>query len=316
MAVLLAGIAMVMTSASAAVSAASLLELAAGCAIVVASSLVVAEPRLASMLTAGEVAVDAAFVYFAMSAWTAGPGGVPSARADSQFVIALVGLAFSTALLSLASPVGRSWRAHLAVIVRDGVVLVVGTLLLAIALSEVTSATLQPPHWNWVSFVMFTLVGMSVVMLGEAALFTHRRTGADWVTPWLGSAQLLLVIGLTIMIYGSYNNLTLGTTGLSLSFNAVVGGVGAWLVAAAVMAIGYGALRRNPRQAGRLPWRRELVYVGAALGFVYGERTVMSGAMPAVHVGSAFPVGFGVGLLAVLLLAVVRPAVQMADPAG
>ncbi len=118
----------------------------------------------------------------------------------------------------------------------DGVLLVVGTILLGIGLGQLGNERLMTPRWNWVSFIGLTVSGMLVLVVLRGALKAALgRDRPSRGTPrFLGvlGTELLLVGGLGLMMYGALNNLVLGANGFRTGFKGNSEGVVVWIAAA------------------------------------------------------------------------------------
>ena len=86
---------------------------------------------------------------------------------------------------------------------RDGVILIVGTILMAIAFGQLAGAALKAPQWNWISFLGITTPGMFLLM-GREGIKARLETWQGLArVPRLFITETLLVLGLAIMLYGS-----------------------------------------------------------------------------------------------------------------
>jgi hypothetical protein len=264
----------------------------------------------------GEVVLAAALLSLgvAMPAYQA--GGVPYAAGVSQFAGVLVGLFLGAAALAVSAATRptppRFGPISPPAALRDGVILITGTILLAIALTQVALPGLRPPTWNWVSFLGITVPGMLLLIAREGVKQLDRghRPGLRHAALRLAS-PLLLVCGLTVMIYGSGANLILGRNGYTTGFKGDAAGLVVWCVAAAFLALGRDALAGTVLAPLRPPVRalvHRLLFVGAAVGLIYGERSVVTGRAPMVMLGGALPAASVILLCAVLVLVVGRTA--------
>ncbi len=163
-----------------------------------------------------EIVLAAAMVYLAtvLSLFHAGQIGYPGAV--SQFLIALTALALGAAGLILAgstTPSGHeAGQVSFPIAVRDGVILIVGTILVAIAIGQLAGPRLTPPKWNWISFAGITIPGMLILVAREMVKQAYRRgrQRGRAALARLVVTESLLTVGLFIMFYGSISNLTLG----------------------------------------------------------------------------------------------------------
>jgi len=251
-------------------------------------------------------------------------GLVGRPTATLQFVSVMVALVAGTAAFALnpkdPPPEGGGRRPWAQVLMApDGLVLVVGTILLGMGLGEVDKiAPLMPPKWDWTSFLGLTIPGMLLLFILRGAVkqlspservLGRRATGLWIVLGW----EILLVLGLSVMLYGAINNLTLGANGFQTGFKGSSGGLALWAGAAAIL-----VFIRGPVERGLIPlpdrrWYpvgRELLYGGAAILFIVGERAVITGKAPALVVGGAFPAALLIVLAALFLLVPIRLAVK------
>ena len=120
----------------------------------------------------GEIALLPTFIYLgiAMSAFQLGLASYHDAVI--QLIAVLSGFVFGTVALALSGTTrGKSAhpkrRVAPAASLRDGVILIVGTILLAIALGQISGAALKPTHWSWISFLGITIPGMLLLIARE-----------------------------------------------------------------------------------------------------------------------------------------------------
>ncbi len=90
-------------------------------------------------------------------------GGVGYSTAVVQFVTVAIGLVLGGTAFAL-TPQGRG-TGRVSDFIPDGVLLVVGTILLGIGLGQLGNERLMTPRWNWVSFVGLTVSGMLVLVV-------------------------------------------------------------------------------------------------------------------------------------------------------
>jgi hypothetical protein len=256
-------------------------------------------------LLPGELALDGAFLYLAMTAETFhGQHAVSREVGIAQFAIVILELVAGCGALVFFRTERRDVRSVFAMAVRGGVMLAVGSLLLAMAVAAASGSTFHLPDWNWTSFLGLTVPGILVLIAREELKKRWRPAGHPAVAS-LGT-EGLLVIGLSLMVWGSTANLTLGLDAFHIGVRGDVIGAGLWVLAA-------GALL-----AGRVLWpgasttsrRREIAvavaYTLALTVFVFGERAVELGGSPAIAIGHA-GVAAALAAAAVLVLAVMRP---------
>jgi len=270
-------------------------------------------------LTAGVLGLLGSLVYLGLALPAFHRGLTSYPQATLQFVAVLGSITAAGVALALPSP--RSTAKAADDLLRDGLVLVAGTILLAIGTGQLARPMLMPPMWQWISFLGLTIPGMLVLVVirgrakagGESASSGRMR---------LLLVELLLVGGLAIMIYGSTTNLG-GVNGFTSGPQGNPRGLALWLGATAFLLVvrsgvkiatqplrtdlSLSAARRGTR-AGRV--LVELLYVVGAAGFIYGERAVITGTDPALATGSALPAAAGIVAAAVVLLIPIRLAVK------
>lgn len=106
------------------------------------------------------------------------------------------------------------------------------------------------------------------------------------------ATESLLVIGLAIMLAGSYNNLTLGMNGFTVGVKGNAVGLTLFVVATLFFLLVRGFFKLTFLQRTQLTSLRivnKLLFVAAAIAFIYGERSVLSGKPPMFAVGGAAP---------------------------
>jgi hypothetical protein len=295
-------------------------ELLAGGAVVASGVLIASAlrsqcDRVKVGLLPGELALDGALVYLGLAMSGAHHGGGGASWALLQFVAVLVGLVAGAAGLSLVrAQRSSSGRGTLTVVVRDGVLLVVGSLLVAIAVGEAARPALVPPHWNWISFVGLTIPGM-IVLLGRERLKDrashHPHQPRQRSRVRAVSNEMLLLVGLAVMVFGSTANLTMGKDGFVAGFVGDGRGLAFWVAGAAFLVAGrglwkircLGSLGSSSRAAGA-----GLLYLVGVTVFVVGERAVQLGHGPSVPLSAASSAFAALVLLAAaLVLGVLRP---------
>jgi len=245
--------------------------------------------------------------------------------ANLQFIAVILAITIGAAVIALAPVPAHNftgWK-HLGQIALapDGVVLVAGTILLGIGLGQLDKMSLMPPKWNWVSFLGLTVPGMIVLVmirgavkkLGPTEQILGWRAKGIWV---LLGWEVLLVAGLGLLIYGALYNLVLGKNGFQGGFKGNTNGLLLWVVAAAFLIFVRGPFERALIRLPERRWYpvvRELLYVVGAFAFIIGERSVISGKVPTLAIGAAFPVAALIILAAALLLVPIRLAAKPAE---
>jgi hypothetical protein len=288
-------------------------EVTAGALAALAGVLLLARGRRAAMMSGGG-ALLASLVYLAVTNTEFHEGGVGYSIAVVQFVTVLIGLVLGGTACALTRK-GRA-TGRVSDFIPDGVLLVVGTILLGIGLGQLGNERLMTPRWNWVSFFGLTVSGMLVLVVLRGALKAALGNdgpsrGAPRFLGVLGT-ELLLVGGLGLMMYGALNNLVLGTNGFRTGFTGNSEGVVVWVAAALFLIVvrgGFKMATRSERGAAHV-LVRELLYFVGAFAFIVGERSVVSGRPPAVPVGGALPAAVAILLGALLLLVPVRIAAK------
>jgi hypothetical protein len=289
-------------------------EVAAGALAALGGVLLLRRGRRAAMAS-GASALLASLVYLAVTNTEFHEGGgVGYSVAVGQFVTVPIGLVLGGTAFAL-TPERRGTR-HVSDFIPDGVLLVVGTILLGIGLGQLGNERLMTPRWNWVSFVGLTVCGMLVliVLRGalKAALGRDRPSGGTPRFLGLLGTELLLVGGLGLMMYGALNNLMLGANGFRTGFEGNSEGLVVWIAAALFLIVvrgGFKMATRTQRGAAHAVVTELLYFVGA-FAFIVGERSVVSGKPPAVPVGGALPAAAALLLGALFLLVPVRVAAK------
>jgi hypothetical protein len=312
----LAGLAGLALSASARVSTPFRVGEAAASLIVIASAVVLfrsskGHERPVAGLLPGELAVDGAFLYLAMTAETFhGQHAVSRGVGITQFAIVILELVAGCGALVFFRTERRDAKSVFAMAVRGGVMLAVGSLLLAMAVAAASASTFHLPDWNWPSFLGLTTPGILVLIAREEVKKRWRPTGR----PVLASLATdgLLVAGLSLMVWGSTANLTLGVNAFHIGIRGDLVGAGLWMLAAVAL-----LARRVLWPWASATFRRPeiavaIAYTVALTVFVLGERAVELGKTPAIAIGHA---GIAAGLAgaAVVVLAVIRPLTAALD---
>lgn len=272
-------------------------------------------------LLAGEIALACAFLYLGVAMPLFQQGLASPGIARIQFLVILSSFVFGTGALALSGVSKQSRPLGLVTfpsMVRDGVILLTGTVLLAIAIGQLPGATVKPTQWNWLSFLGITIPGMLLLVAREGVKERIETRQGLAGLPTLLLTDALLVLGLAIMVYGSYSNLTLGANGYQVGFKGNVAGLMLWIGAVLLLLIVRGAFKLAfSHRDNRLSYRMisKLFYVIAVVLFIYGERSVISGQAPRFIVGGAAPTVALFLLGAFLLLIVGRAASQKVCPA-
>ena len=271
-------------------------------------------------LLAGEIALACAFVYLGVAMPVFHQGLASAHTASIQFVAVLATLVVGSAALALSGfskpsrPLGQVTFPSM---VRDGVILLTGTVLLAIALGQLSGAAIKPPHWNWISFLGITIPGMLLLVAREGLkeYFETRSGSGSFLCLLL--TDTLLVLGLTIMFYGSYTNLTLGINGYQVGLKGNAAGLSLWIIAALVLLLVRGVFKvRFSHRDNRMSYRvmSKLLYILAVVPLIYGERAIITGNSPLFAAGAAAPTVALFLLGGFLVLVIARSANQKVLP--
>jgi hypothetical protein len=256
-------------------------------------------------LLPGELALDGGFLYLAMAAETfRGQHPAPRGVAIAQFAVVVLELVAGSGALVFFRTERTDARSRFAMAVRSGVLLAVGSLLLAMAVATASASTFHLPNWNWASFLGLTVPGILVLIAREDV----KKAWRSAIHPVLAGLATdgLLVVGLSLIVWGSTANLTLGVDAFHLGVRGDLVGAGLWLLAAAAL-----FARRMPWP---VPWARSrrpeiavgIGYLVALTAFVIGERAVELGKSPVIAAGQAEIAG-ALAVAAVVVLAVMRP---------
>lgn len=250
-------------------------------------------------------------------------GRATQAEALTQFAGVLGALALGGLLLvtpALKDPHGDDEpEGAVARETRQGLLLIVGTILLAIGTGQLAGEELMPPKWNWTSFLGITVPGMVVLVVVRGAVKSAVRRHAPPAPARAAAilaAELLLVAGLGVMLYGSFTNLNLGANGYEVGLKGNDAGLALWAGAAAFLVVVRGAVKvAVPDRTRGATIALQALYVVGVLAFIYGERAVLMGKDPAVMVGGAFPAAAVIVAVGIALLVAGRAAVlAWADP--
>ncbi len=269
----------------------------------------------ARSLLAGGLILGGALFYLG----TAMPstGRATYSEAVVQFVGVLAALVLGALIMALPGAAraghGEAAEGAWARAAREGLLLVVGTILLAIGTGQLARSGLMPPKWNWTSFLGITVPGMLVLVALRGAVKTSaegRAQGSAARGAGILATELLLVVGLGIMLYGSFTNLNLGANGYDVGFKGNSAGLTLWAGAAVFLVVVRGAVKLAvPRHGRGRAFGLQALYVLGALGFIYGERAVLMGKDPSLMFGSALPAAAAVVAAGVVVLVAARGAV-------
>lgn len=264
----------------------------------------------------GDAALANAFFYLGFSMTAFHLGYASPAIALAQFITVLVGLFFGAgglALSGVSKPARPLGHITFPLMLRDGVILIVGTILMAIAFGQLSGAALKPPQWNWFSFLGITTPGM-LLLMGREGVKARLETWQGLARfPRLLLTDTLLVLGLAIMLYGSYSNLTLGVNGYQVGPKGNTAGLILWIAAVLLLLVIRGAFKIAVSQRyNHVGYRMvsKLLYVMAIVFFIYGERSFLSGHAPLFSIGGAAPAVALILFSAFLVLVVGRAAAQ------
>ena len=284
-------------------------EVASGAALVVSGVLLGRSARQAGRgisagILPGDLALAGALLYLGLAMPPFQQHHTVRATAVAQFVTVLAGLVVGCAGLLLSrTPTARAGVSP-GRMVRDGVLLITGTILVAIALGQLANPMLMPPKWNWISFIGITIPGMLILVAREGL---KTRTAPAAV---IGS-EVVLVAGLAVMLLGSNANLIQGKNGYHAGLVGNSTGLALWLAAAALLVVA----RSGWKLAGSpgVPAIGAALYLVGVAPLIYGERAVQLGKDPVFKVGAAFPAAAAILAGGVAVVAVMRPAAAWFD---
>jgi hypothetical protein len=264
-------------------------------------------------LLPGELALDGAFLYLAMTAETfRGQHAVPRDVAIAQFAVLILELVAGSGALVFFRTEARDARSLFAMAVRSGVLLAVGSLLLAMAVATASASTFHLPNWNWVSFLGLIVPGILVLIARED--IKKRRGSATHPALATFATDGMLVVGLSLMVWGSTANLTLGVDAFRLGVRGDLLGAGLWLLAAGAL-LARSAPWPGPRAMSPRPKIAVAIgYIVVLTAFVVGERAVELGKRPVIATGQVEIAG-ALAVAAVVVLAVMRPLTFALDDA-
>ncbi|GCE07434.1 hypothetical protein [Dictyobacter aurantiacus] len=281
------------------------------------SELMLKEQQTAGgVLLAGDLALAVSFLYLGVAIPAFHQGYTTPTFALAQFITVLAGLIAGSGALVLARSLSAARRRgviRFSDMVRDGVQLITGTILFGIALSQLVLADLKAPQWSWISFLGITIPGM-LILVGREGLKERCEGVRGWRrVPSQLLIELLLIVGLSIMLYGSYVNLTLGANGYLVGIKGNAAGFRLWLIAALLLVGVRGGFKLAFGRRSDQLWYRvlnNLLYVLLLVPFIYGARSVFAGQPPLVRIGAAWPDVVPILIAAILLLVVGRSVGQ------
>ncbi|MGH3853578.1 MAG: hypothetical protein ACRDR6_08780 [Pseudonocardiaceae bacterium] len=262
-------------------------------------------------LFAGEIELAAVLFYLAVAMPAFHAAHASYALGAAQFVLVLTGLVLGCAVLALAGAVTPSaeerGKISLLAAIRDGVTLIVATILLAIGTSQFAGAALMPPKWNWISFGGITVPGMLLLIARELVKQYFRRGAPDGRVSLvrLALTETMLIVGLAVMVYGSGANLTLGANGYTTGVKGNPLGLAVLVAAAVFLVLVRGGARLALGGRGAMVRWALVGNLALALGvvvFIYGERSVVMGKSPLPSFGDAVPAAAPFVVAGLLLL--------------
>ncbi|GCE21687.1 hypothetical protein [Dictyobacter kobayashii] len=268
------------------------------------------------VLLAGEIALAAAFLYLGVAIPAFHQGYATPTIALAQFITVLVALVFGCGELALAGSVKAARPRGLVAfpdVVRDGVQLLTGTVVLGIGLSQLAGAELKAPQWSWISFLGITIPGMFILVGREGLKKRFEGIQGPGRLPYQLLVDALLVIGLFIMLYGSYANLTLGANGYQVGIKGNATGFTLWMITVLLLLGVRGAFKLAfGHRSGELWYRvlNKLLYVVILVPFIYAVRSIFTGQAPLIHIGAAAPAAALILLGGFLILVVGRAVGQ------
>jgi hypothetical protein len=258
-----------------------------------------------------EIVLAGALIYLAVAMPVFHTMGIAYPVGLAQFLAVLlalglgsVGLVLSGATHVRADEIGL---VSFSLAVRDGVILIVGTILVAIGTGQLAAAQLTPPKWNWISFAAITVPGMLVLIAREMVKQAHRRHPRVRSLPRLMLTEAMLVVGLFLMVFGSISNLTLGANGYVKGLAGNDAGLLVLVVAVVFLFVvrGLGKTLAKDR-TGRLgvggAMLANLAFALGVIVFIAGERSVIVGKSPLPSFGAAFPAAVLIAVLGLLIL--------------
>ncbi len=298
-------------------------EVVLGAAVLVSGGLIVWAALVGKRstglhLAAGEAALAATIVYLGEAMPPFHHAAVGHDTGLAQFIAVVVGLVVGAISLALPAPASASAEKitgiHWASVIRDSVILIVATIVVAIGISQIANPAVMPPKWNWTSFLGITIPGMLTL------IFLRGGLKAAWRRGLLRAAAVegLLVVGLGVMILGSVTNLNLGASGYRVGLKGNASGLTLWIAAALFLVIVRGAFKLvvpdGDHRTG-VALARKGLYVIGVVAFIYGEKSVITGMPPKVAAGGAFAAAAAMIIAGVIALTFVRQAAKAMEPA-
>jgi len=267
-------------------------------------------------LAAGEAALAATITYLGEAMPPFHHAAVGHDTGLAQFIAVVVGLVVGAISLALPAPASseKATGIHWASVIRDSVILIVATIVVAIGISQTANPAVMPPKWNWTSFLGITIPGMLTLIFLRGGLKAIWRRGLLRAV----AVEGLLVIGLGVMIFGSVTNLNLGASGYQVGLKGDASGLTLWIAAALFLVVVRGAFKLaipdGDHRTG-VALARKALYVVGVVAFIYGEKSVITGMPPKVAAGGAFGAAAAMILAGVLVLTYVRQAAKAMEPA-
>ncbi|MDQ6784078.1 MAG: hypothetical protein M3063_11680 [Actinomycetota bacterium] len=299
-------------------------EVVLGVAVLASGALIAGAPALGKRtagvhLAAGELALAATIVYLGETMPPFHLGAVGHDVALAQFVAVIAGLVLGSVALGLPAPAKlgeETSGVHWASVIRDSVILIVGTIVVAIGLTQLANKALMPPKWSWISFLGITIPGMLTLIFLRGPLKAVGRSGQ---AARQLAVEVLLIVGLSVMVFGSVTNLNLGKSGYVVGFRGNGTGLALWVAAAVFLLVVRGAVKlalpQGAAHAGA-GVARKVLYVVGAVALIYGEKSVIMGKSPKVTIGAAAPVASLIVVAGLLILVLMRQAAKSMDPGG
>ena len=268
-------------------------------------------------LAAGEQALAATIVYLGEAMPPFHHGAVGHDAGLAQFIAVVVGLVVGAISLALPAPASseKPTGVHWASVIRDSVILIVATIVVAIGISQTANPAVMPPKWNWTSFLGITIPGMLTLIFLRGGLKAIGRPGQLMRAL---AVEGLLIVGLGVMVLGSVTNLNLGASGYQVGLKGNASGLTLWIVAALFLVVVRGAFKLaipdGDHRTG-VAIARKILYVIGAVAFIYGEKSVIIGKPPVLAAGGAFAAAAAIIIAGVVVLTYVRQAAKAMEPA-
>jgi len=266
-------------------------------------------------LAAGEATLAATIVYLGEAMPPLHHGAVGHDAGLVQFIVVMVGLVVGAISLALPAPASaeKTTGIHWASVIRDSVILIVGTIVVAIGISQTANPAVMPPKWNWISFLGITIPGMLTLIFLRGGLKAIGRRGQLLRAV---AVEGLLVVGLGAMILGSVTNLNLGASGYQVGLKGNASGLTLWIAAALFFVVIRGAFKLAvPDRGTGIALARKVLYVIGVVAFIYGEKSVITGMPPTVAAGGAFAAAAAIVIAGVVVLTYARQAAKAMEPA-